>query len=186
VGQAYISKRQTYAAQEGLRFTEQLLQIEQRQAALLSPRLRVADVRAVNLEIGRWPAFIVTVANEGATDARDVTVQLRLDVDYGAGNRPVDQGSQSVTIVAHDKRAFDLQLGVTLEADNIQNFMQTVRVLVSLRHETLESNEFCFKYHPWKMGERPKEIAQFIPCDSNAALAYTMPTGPAGQFKITP
>lgn len=151
----------------------------------VEPRLRITNVRVENLEAEREPAFIVSIMNDGATDAKDVTLNIRVNLREGDRLAMKWSRPQVVTIPARQEQHYFLQWRTALEQELIDDINGSAPLKVSgyFQLPNQEQREFCYMYYPWR-GERPKGISQFIPCDFNPSLTHVM-KAQTGQFKLT-
>jgi hypothetical protein len=139
---------------------QETLKIER---AKISPRLRVDEVRAVGFEIGQSPAFMVSLVNEGATEAQDVA--LYVEAERG-GVRAYWRGEQIVTVPAKDRRMYPIRWSAVLTQEVIDaynNVEPWLKVFGYFKYKDIEQ-PFCYQYYPW-IGKRPAEVPYFVPCD---------------------
>jgi hypothetical protein len=138
----------------------------------LEPHLRITNIRVVNFEAGEHPVFVIWIINEGATDAVDIELSMRINLGEGdeAWSRP-----QIVTIPARQERHYWIRSATTPEQEHIDGFNDSVPVKVFgyFKFKGHEQKEFCYRYYPWK-GKRPRDVGQFVPCDFNPGLEVTM------------
>jgi hypothetical protein len=151
----------------------------------VDPRLRIMSVKVENLEVGGEPIFVVSIINEGATDAKDVTLNMRVNLREGDRLAMKWSHPQIVTIAAHQEQHYFLRWRTTLEQELLDDINQTAPLKVSgyFQLPGKEQTEFCYLYYPWR-GKRPEGISQFIPCDFNPGLTHVMKLG-TGHFKTT-
>lgn len=129
----------------------------------ISPRLRVDEVRAVGFEIGQSPAFMVSLVNEGATEAQDVA--LYVEAERG-GVRAYWRGEQIVTVPANDRRMYPIRWSEVLSQEVIDAYSNNepwLKVFGHFKYKDIEQ-PFCYHYYPW-IGKRPAEVPYFVPCD---------------------
>jgi hypothetical protein len=142
--------------------------------AKTDPRLRVAEVRAVNFDVGMRPVFIVTIANDGLIAATGVRIHLGVEIDTDKAldwiHDPV------VTIPASGKESYFILSSSWLEQAQIEGFNKetiALRVVGFFDYWPVGLTKFCYKYLPWD-GERPEDIPQFVPCDFEPRLNTTL------------
>jgi len=189
------TERYTFIAQQafnGLVFTAVVVQalIYQGQLRVMSvainPRLRITNVETTSFEVGKTPVFIVTLSNEGATDAQDVAMYLKAESDPGTGTNW--QKEQVVTIPAHGKREYFIRLSGPLAQDLIDavnDGKKTLKVMGSYQYAEGKAVGFCYKFWPWPFAEpRPERLPYFIPCDLVTAQNFTMTAGATGRFTL--
>jgi hypothetical protein len=129
----------------------------------IRPRLRIAKVEVVGLGVGRIPAFIVTLVNEGATDARDVSLHMQIENDSAVVKWDREQ---IVTVAANGKQDYFIKWwneSLTEQRLNGYDFVAPLKVSGFFQHANNARQSFCYKYYPWD--GRPEGIPQFIPCD---------------------
>jgi hypothetical protein len=149
----------------------------------VEPRLRIANVRATNFAVGGLPVFIVSLINEGAIEARDVTIKLQLQ----KGDAPPIfwTRQQNVTIPANGREDYPVRWPSVLRREDIDGFNDNValRVLGHFIHENT-TVEFCYRYYPWPFGNRPDGLPQFFPCGFDPGLTVPL-EAIAGTFALT-
>lgn len=133
------------------------------------PRLRITSVRVENLEAGKEPVFMVSIINEGATDARDVELNIRVNLAEEDALAVKWSSPQIVTIPAGQEQDYFVPWRSPLTQERIDTFNKSVKVSGYFKLADTKKQDFCYRYYPWK-GERPKGVAQFIPCDFDPAL----------------
>jgi hypothetical protein len=163
-----------------------IMQEQSRIAGLAyEPRLRITDVIVRDLTVGGQPAFIIEIVNDGASDAQNVELQMRVNLREGERLAMKWSHPQIVTIPARQKESYFLAWRTALEQDIIDDINRGAPLKVSghIRLPGNEPMEFCFMYYPWK-GKRPKGMSQFIPCDFNPGLTHVMKAH-KGEFKAS-
>ena len=151
--QTYFSTKQWDAMTDGLNIERDKI----------APRLRIAEVRVVGLGVGRIPAFLVTLVNEGATDARDVSLHMQIENDSAVVKWDREQ---IVTVAANGKQDYFIKWwneSLTEQRLNGYDFVAPLKVSGFFQHADNARQSFCYKYYPWD--GRPEGIPQFIPCD---------------------
>jgi hypothetical protein len=148
----------------------------------IEPRLRVTGVRAADFGVGGLPVFVVTLVNEGATEARNVEIRLELQ----KGDEPLIfwTRQQNVTIPANGKEEYPIRWPSFLWRDDIDGFNNNVplRVQGFFIHQNT-TVDFCYRYYPWPFGKRPDGLPQFFPCGFDPGLTVTM-KAEAGGYAI--
>ena len=135
----------------------------------VEPRLRISNVRVEDFEVGKWPVFIVSIANEGATDARDVWLQLRVNFREGGTLAQKWSRPQIVTISARQEQHYFLEWNNPLTQEGLE--AKTLKVSGIIKIGDSEAIKFCYRYYRWK-GKRPEGVSQFVPCDFDPGLTY--------------
>jgi hypothetical protein len=151
----------------------------------VEPHLIITDVRAEDLKVGKEPVFIVSIMNDGATDAKGVVLSIQVNMEE-RGWKTKWRDPQVVTIPARQTQHYFVPWRRTLDEELIDAInTRTTSVKVSGYFKLGEGpqTDFCYIYYPWK-GTRPDQISQFIPCDFSPALkslvginAFLRPTG---------
>ena len=141
--------------------------------ARIDQRLRVAEVRAENFEVGKRPIFIVTIANDGLIDATDVRIHMGVEMDTDKELNWIHD--PIVTIPASGKEHFFILSSSWLEQPHIDGFNNTVplKVVGYFDYWPVGRKDFCYRYLPWD-GQRPEKIPQFLPCDFEPRLNTTL------------
>lgn len=67
----------------------------------IDPQLRITNVRVEDFEAGKEPVFIVSIINEGAKNAKDVTLNIRVNLREGERLAIRWSKPQIVNIPAH-------------------------------------------------------------------------------------
>jgi|GEM_PF-6744391 len=151
----------------------------------IEPRLRIANVETTPFETGRTPIFIVTLVNEGATDAENVAMYLKAETDIRTGTHWHEQ--QIVTIPAHGKREYFIRWLGPLESPLIKEVsdgFRTMKVTGYYEYDKGQRVEFCYKYWPWPFLEpRPDRLPQFVPCDLGTTQNFFVTVG-EGAFNV--
>lgn len=156
------------------------------QAAVNDPRLRIA-VSARNFEPGKAPIFLVTITNDGLIPAANVTFQLVVKLP----EREISI-QDTFDVPAKESEIQFLRSPSIFDKEQIEklNTKKSPPLIVSgtlsyfpfQREGGDPPQEFCFKYNPWSIGNRPKEIPQFVRCTRTGTvliggLAPTLKTG---------
>jgi hypothetical protein len=151
----------------------------------INPRLRIASVETTPFEVGRTPVFIVTLVNEGATDAASVAMYLKAETDISTGTHWHEQ--QIVTIPAHGMREYFIRWLGPLEnalMKEIGDGHRTMKVTGYYESAKGQRVEFCYKFWPWPFAEpRPDRLPQFIPCDLGTTQNFFLTVG-EGAFNV--
>jgi len=141
------------------RDTQQALDIER---AKIAPRLRVDEVRVAGFEDGRSPAFIVTLVNDGATEAQDVALYVQAEHKQ---IRAEWRGEQIITIPANGRKMYPIRWTPVLNQQVIDAYNDEPRLKVFGYFRYKDTQQpFCCHYYPW-IGKRPAEVPYFVPCD---------------------
>jgi hypothetical protein len=137
----------------------------------IRPRLRVASVKVKDFEEGKSPVFVMSLVNEGATEANDVAIFMQVRIGPGDADGAKWGGEQIVTIPANGRENYFVPLPRPLSEEDIYGFNNTVRLEVSGYYRQTDAVDvpFCYKYYPWH-GERPRGVSQFIACDFDPSL----------------
>ena len=188
IAQAYIYHKQREAMLEQRDAMNQQLSAMQRQVEIMGiavePRLRIANVRAADFGVGGLPVFIVTLVNEGATEARDVEIMLEL----AEGDAPSVfwTHQQSVTIPANGREEYPIRGASVLRRVDIDGFNSNVllRVRGHFKHQNT-TVKFCYKYYPWPFERRPDGLPQFIPCEFDPGLTINAKAEVRGFSTVT-
>lgn len=151
----------------------------------IEPRLRVTNVKVKDFKAGKLPVFIVSIINEGATDAKDVTLDIRVNLEEEDAFVIRWSNPQIVTIPAGQERHYFVPWRTSLPQERIDSFNKSVPLKVSgfFKLKETEQKDFCYRYYPWE-GKRPKGVSQFVPCDFNPGLTIAMKAEP-GIFNLT-
>ena len=152
------------------------------------PRLRVTDVRVENFRAGGEPVFIVLIKNEGATDARDTSLNIRVSFGHPIEGTLAQKWKepQTVTVSAGQEQTYIVPWDSPIKQEHIDGFNnKTTPLTVSgfIRLKGRDPKKFCYRYYPIK-GERPKGVPQFVPCDFDTGLARVV-TPQAARLKLT-
>jgi hypothetical protein len=158
LGQIYIYHKQWVSMDKQV----QILSIA------IEPRLRITNVRIVNLKAEERPTFIIWIINEGATDAKNVKFYMRAAI--GTEEQHWSR-EQIITIPARKEEHYWIAWSSTLGQNDIDAINSSIPVKVTgyFNIENRGQQEFCYRYYPWK-NRRPRDISQFIPCDFNPGL----------------
>src|ERR1700754_2474103 len=159
VAQAFIYWGQRNLMLQQSRDTQNALEMER---AKIAPRLRIDEVKVAGFEIGQSPAFIVSLVNEGATEAQDVALYVQAK---GGRIRAKWRSEQIVTIPANDRRMYPIRWTPVLNQETIDAYNDEPRLKVFgyFRYKSIEQS-FCYHYYPW-IGKRPAEVPYFVACD---------------------
>jgi regulator of replication initiation timing len=146
----------------------------------LEPRLRIAEVKAEGFEIGQIPVFILSLLNDGATDARDVAIHLSSQIGDKNPSGVRRNREQIITIPAHAMERVFVRWTGALTQEQIDQVNNGTPLQVSgyFKQTNTEPVPFCYKYHPWT-GERPDGVPQFVPCDFDPTLDIFVTIPPA-------
>jgi uncharacterized membrane protein len=182
-GQRNLMHKQWEAMQAGLNETRRMVTSAEEQAKAvkeqveimgiaIEPRLRITNVRIVNLKAEERPAFIIWIVNEGATDAKNVKFYMR--VALGTEEQHWSR-EQTITIPARKEEHYWIAWSNTLGQNDIDAINGSIPVKVTgyFNIENRGQQEFCYRYYPWK-GRRPRNVSQFIPCDFNPGLTVPL------------
>lgn len=186
--QVRTSERQADLMRDTLTATQRQVEI---MGIAIDPRLRITNVSVEDLEVGKEPVFIVSIMNDGATDAKDVLLNISVEMkdvmtDEGRGHGKEWSNPQVVTIPARQEQHYFVPWNSALkreDIDAIETKSISIKVSGYFKLGDCGQTEFCYMYYPWK-GNRPDRVSQFIACDFDPALttlitvtAYLTPTG---------
>jgi hypothetical protein len=137
----------------------------------VAPRLRIADVTVEDFKVGKTPVFIVSIMNDGATDARSVLLNIQVGMKE-EGLEKKWSNPQVVTIPARQTQHYFVPwtralTGELVHAINTRS--TSIKVSGYFKLGDRPQADFCYMYYPWR-GIRPDRISQFIPCDFDPAL----------------
>jgi hypothetical protein len=175
--QADIMERQWQATQDDIR-----------------PRLRIADVKAVGLGAGQTAAFVVSLVNEGATEARDV--ELQMEVRSGLSKVTWPTG-QILTVPANGRQEYPFPWNSPLTQQDLNGtaLFEPYEVAGYFKHGKGEVQPFCYRYYLWD-GPRPEGIPQFLLCNFDPAIVaiakmadgrtITIPAADIGKKSFSP
>ncbi len=177
--QAFIYRRQWDSMQDALRI----------ERAKIAPRVRVAEVRVENFQEGKQPAFIVILVNDGATDARDVSIHMRVRLREGDKLALKWKTPTVETIAANQHKVYFLPWKTPLTQDYINEVEARkvpMEVEVTFQVDKSPRQKLCYRYYPWNDGERPEGIPQFLSCDFDTRLVTVVksPRPPIGDPTI--
>lgn len=161
--QSVIYSGQWNAMREGL-------EIER---AKTNPRLRIAEVRAVNFEVGKRPVYILTIANDGLLAATGVRLHMGVEMDT---DKELDWiHDPIVTIPASGKESYFIRSSSWLEQEQLVGFNNAValKVVGYFEYSPVGRTDFCYRYVPWDE-QRPPDVPQFVPCDFDPRLNTTL------------
>lgn len=140
-------------------------------------RLRITNVRVEDFEAGKEPVFIVSIINEGATDAKDVALNMRVELAEEERHAVKWSNPQVVTIHAGQEQHYFVPARSLLTQERIDDFNNSavpLRVTGFFQLRDSKQKEFCYRYYPWGKTKRPAGVSQFIPCDFNPALTHVV------------
>jgi hypothetical protein len=151
----------------------------------IEPRVRITNITIENLIAGQRPVIILEIANEGATDAKDVGLHIRADVP-GGGAKWSDE--RTVTIAAHSKQKHFLpwpHIATSIPYKRLRKLQVSGYFRLNNQHP----NEFCFQYYWWNEGDRPNGLPDFLPCDFDPSITTLVDSGgtitPEGESSKT-
>jgi hypothetical protein len=153
----------------------------------VNPRLRISNVETINFVVSRTPIFIVTLVNEGATDAHNVAIFLKAEqVGAGVGTHLIKQ--QITTIPAHGRQEYFVRWGGPVDAtfiDEVERGKKRLEISGSYEYAKSKPVTFCYRYYVWPWPEdRPERLPRFVPCDLNTGQNFFI-TPQTGHFQLT-
>ena len=137
----------------------------------IEPKLRISNVRVEHFSTGAWPIFLVSIVNEGATDARNVSLHIRVRSPEGVMIAQKWTKSNVVTIPAHQEQTYHLEWGDALTQEAYDNASKRLKVVVTIEIGEDDAREFCYRYYRFKSGQ-PAGVGQFVPCDLDLGITY--------------
>ena len=184
--QAVVYRRQWNAMQDALDQTDRVIDKMQDQWEIMTeqlrieraktdPRIRITDVRSINLDIDKMPIFRVALVNDGLLPT-DVDFLLGVKID----DREFWNNKRTIAVAAGEKEYQFVEAHFVLEQRHIDTFnkagaapslMVVGRFSYFPHVDPSTPKEFCFKYLPWPwQRERPEGIPEFIPCEHETVL----------------
>jgi len=156
------------------------------QRAITNPRLRVTDVKVVNLSQDKRPTFVIAIANDGMVDASNVQIHVVVDIK---GCKSEWTKDPVVTIAAKGEYRDFITPEVVLTAEDLKAFNEAAPIKVSgyFIHWIEGRKDFCYRYKPFD-GQRPVGVPEFVGCDRGIGLNVARPitgveaAGHVGRF----
>jgi len=140
-----------------------------RQVEMTEPRLHVDGVRVEDFEEGRMPVFYVIVMNSGIIAAERVAIRIKAEVGGVATEYPE---YREISIPANGSREFFIPGATALHSDHMAAF-NSGKWMLRISGQVQWSNQttdYCYKYYPWPLEQRPPGVPLFLPCDFENGL----------------
>jgi hypothetical protein len=137
----------------------------------VEPRLRISNIRLENFSVGTWPIILVSIVNEGATDARGISLHIRVQSKEGGIVARKWSRAQIVSIPAHQEQIYPLEWHDPLTKEAYEAASQRLKVLITMKIGEAEESKFCYRIYRLK-GPRPTGVGQFVPCDFDPGFSY--------------
>ena len=159
---------------------EGVLKAMQRQVEIMGiavePKLRISDVRLENFEVENWPIVLVSIVNESATDAKNVSLHIRVQSKEGAIVARKWSRTQIVAIPAHQGQIYPLEWNDPLTQEAFDAGFKRLKVRVTIKIGEGEESKFCYRIYRFK-GRPPAGVSQFVPCDFDPGHTYVQTRG---------